>query len=235
MARNRILTGGHTHSFPDAAPALARLLAEYDIESAIDFDIDAGLTAVDRERPELLTVYALRWTMQSGDKYAPYRAKWSYHLPERGRASFESHLARGGGLLALHTAVICFDDWPEWKRILGGTWEWGRSSHPPVGRVAVKPADPADPIVGGLPAFEIADEVYGDLDFTQPVQPLFVAQAIAGDWQPVVWKHGSRKGRVVVDTLGHGAGAFSHPVHRRLVARAALWAIGRPDAEVERI
>ena len=235
MARNRILTGGHTHSFPHAAPALAQLLAAYGIESAMDFDIDAGLAAVDRERPELLTVYALRWTMQVGDKYAPYRAKWSYRLSEPGRAAFESHLARGGGLLALHTAVICFDDWPAWNRILGGTWQWGRSSHPPVGRVAVKPADVADPVVAGLPAFEIVDEVYGDLDFAQRVQPLFVAQAIAGDWQPVAWKHGVGKGRVVVDTLGHSADAFSHPVHRRLVARAALWAIGRPDAEVERV
>jgi len=32
----------------------------------------------------------------------------------------------GGGLLALHTAVICFDDWAGWKALLGGQWRWGR-------------------------------------------------------------------------------------------------------------
>jgi len=37
---------------------------------------------------------------------------------------------------------------------------------------------------------------------------------------------------VVVDTLGHDAGAFAHPVHRRIVARAALWASGADDATV---
>ena len=57
-------------------------------------------------------------------------------------------------------------------------------------------------------------------------------RATGGDWQPALWTHVSGKGRVVVDTLGHDAGAFAHPVHRRIVARAALWASGADDATV---
>lgn len=233
MLRNCILTGGHTHSFPLAAPALAQLLEGHGIASKIDFDIDAGLDAVDRECPDLLTVYALRWTMATGDKYAKDRAQWSYALPARGRSVIESHLARGGGLLALHTAIICFDDWPEWSRILGGAWRWGHSSHPSVGNVEVTPSSPDDPLLRGLPPFELTDEVYTDLAFEAPIQPILRARAGSGEWQPVVWKHSWGKGRVVVDTLGHDASAFTHSVHRRIVARAALWAIGRPESEVE--
>jgi len=231
--RNQILTGGHTHSFPLATPALARLLGEHGFVSEVHFDIDAGLDAVDREKPDLLTVYALRWTMATGEKYAPYRTEWSYSLPQRGRAAIDSHLARGGGLLALHTAVICFDDWSEWRRILGAVWRWGRSSHPPLGKVEAAAAGPIDPLLCGLPPFELADEVYNDLEFAPGSQPVLRARTGDGVWHPVVWKHSVGKGRVVVDTLGHDASAFCHPVHRRIVARAALWAIGRPDAEVE--
>lgn len=233
MFRNRILTGGHTHSFAVAAPALARLLAEQGIDSAIDFDIDAGLRALDREQPELLTVYALRWTMSGSEKYAPHRAQWSYSLPEQGRAAIEAHLARGGGLVALHTAVICFDDWPQWNRILGGSWRWGQSSHPPVGEVEAHPADPNDPLMSGLSSFVITDEVYGDLDLAPTTQPILLARADER-WQPACWKHACGQGRVVVDTLGHDSRAFTHPVHRRIVARGALWALGRPDADILR-
>jgi type 1 glutamine amidotransferase len=42
------------------------------------------------------------------------------------------------------------------------------------------------------------------------------------------------RGRVAVDTLGHDAGAFDHPVHRRIVTRAALWALDRGDPEIGR-
>src|SRR5436190_20899599 len=102
--RNLILTGGHSHRFDIAAPALAALLSAHGIESTMHDDIEAGLAALDATRPPLLTVYALRWSMSDGEKYAPYRARWAFSLSDQGRLAIESHLQRGGGLLALHTA-----------------------------------------------------------------------------------------------------------------------------------
>jgi TRAP-type C4-dicarboxylate transport system permease large subunit/type 1 glutamine amidotransferase len=196
------------------------------------FDPEAAIARVAETRPALLTVYALRWTMQQGDKYAPYRERWGFSLSSHARAEVEAHLARGGGILALHTAIICFDDWAGWKDILAGRWEWGRSSHPPYGPVEVRPDAHEHPLLAGLPAFSLDDEAYGDLDLDPRAQPLMHVRASSGDWQPALWTHGSGKGRVVVDTLGHDAGAFAHPVHRRIVARAALWATGADDATV---
>jgi uncharacterized protein len=40
---------------------------------------------------------------------------------------------------------------------------------------------------------------------------------------------------VVVDTLGHDAGAFAHPVHRRIVKRAAAWAARRDEDAIARM
>jgi uncharacterized protein len=232
MARNVILTGGHTHSFPVAAPALARLLDDHGIRSAVHDDVEAGLATVEREHPDLLTVYALRWTMRGSDKYAPHRDRWGFSLSARGRASIEAHLARGGGLLALHTAIICFDDWPGWKDILGGRWVWGVSSHPPYGPVEVRLDDGTHPLVRGLAPFTLDDEAYGQLDMDPSIRPLMHARCAGGDWQPTLWTHIAGRGRVVVDLLGHDAGAFSHPVHGRIVARAALWALGRDELAI---
>ena len=232
MPSNVILSGGHTHPFATSAPALAALLAEQGIESVVEMDPEAAIAKVAKTRPALLTVYALRWTMQQGDKYAPYREEWGFSLSAGARAEVEAHLARGGGILALHTAVICFDDWAGWADILGGRWVWGRSSHPPYGPVEVRPGEPNHPFVAGLPAFSLNDEAYGDLDLDSGVRPVMHVRAAGGSWHPALWTRMFRNGRVAVDTLGHDAGAFEHPTHRRIVARAALWASGVDDAKV---
>ena len=80
MPTNLILTGGHTHRFDVAAPALASLLGESGIESRVTDDIEAGLATLGESGPDLLTVYALRWSMATGDKYAPHRARWAFTL-----------------------------------------------------------------------------------------------------------------------------------------------------------
>ena len=231
MPTNVILSGGHTHSFATSAPALAALLAEQGIESVVEMDPEAAIARLAETRPALLTVYALRWTMRHGDKYAPYRERWGFSLSANARAEVEAHLARGGGILALHTAVVCFDDWARWADILGGRWVWGESSHPPYGTVDARPDEPNHPLLEGLPAFSLSDEAYGDLDLDPSVQPLMRVRAAGGDWHPALWTRTFAKGRVAVDTLGHDAGAFAHPTHRRIVARAARWASG---AEVSR-
>ena len=63
MARNLILTGGVVHPFDTAAPALARVLAAHGIESTISEDFAAGLADLAAGMYDLLTIYALRWTM----------------------------------------------------------------------------------------------------------------------------------------------------------------------------
>jgi hypothetical protein len=237
MARNLILTGGIYHPFAEASAALSGLLAEHGVESRTSEDIEGGLAGLASAEYELLTIYALRWRMTQHEKYAPFRAQWAMSLSPVGRAAIGAHLARGGGLLALHTAVICFDDWPEWPAILGGGWVWGRSGHPPYGRVTARPTAAAHPITRSLGPFELDDEVYGNLDLAADVTPLAEAAPAdgAGGWQPALWARAHGGGRVVFDALGHDAGAFTHSVHRRIVTRAALWALGRPDREIEAI
>lgn len=232
MARNLILTGGIGHSFDDAAPALGALLAEEGIRSDITNDIESGLATLAAGGFDMVTVYALRWRMLDNEKYAPHREKWAFSLSQEGRRALAGFVADGGGLLGLHTAVICFDDWAGWKDILGGAWVWGRSSHPPYGPVEVSPGPEPHPVTAGLPAFSLIDEVYGDLDHTPDMVPLLTASAVgpaaARAW-PALWARTVGRGRVVVDTLGHDRASLEHPVHRRILRNSALWVTGRSE------
>jgi len=174
VARNLLLTGGIVHPFETAAAALAGVLRGHGIESVVTMDIEGGLAELPRGWFDLLTIFALRWTM-ADDKYAAHRAQWALSISAAGRAAILAHLSSGRGLFGVHTASICFDDWPGWGEALGGAWVWGASSHPPLGLVDVGVVEPHHPLVRGIGDFTLTDEVYGDLALHHDVVPLMQA------------------------------------------------------------
>ncbi len=229
MQRNLILTGGIGHDFEVAASALRDVLAEVGIASEITTDLEAGCASLDDGAFDLVTVYALRWRMLGSEKYTPHRARFGFTSSKTVRRALTEHVAAGRGLLGLHTACICFDDWPEWKQLLGGVWQWGRSSHPPLGPVEVRKAEHSHVITEGISEFRLMqDEVYGNLDLASDIEPLLVASAVpsggsACESWPVLWARQVGSGRVVYDALGHDQTSLQHPTHRQLLCRSALW------------
>ncbi|GAA5054456.1 hypothetical protein HNP84_002971 [Thermocatellispora tengchongensis] len=217
--RNLILSGGLYHDFPATSAALAEVLAEVGVESEVTDDIAGALA----EPPEvqLITINALRWRMD-GDRFAGERGRWRFELPGPARRTLLEHLERGGGLLAMHSACICFDDWQGWPRVLGARWDWNRSHHPPLGWTGVRVLG-GHPVVDGLRDFDVVDEVYSDLEVHPGVTPLAESNG-----QPLVWARGVRRGRLVYDALGHDVRSYDSPVHRELLRRAALWLLKRP-------
>ena len=227
MTRIVVLAGGvpHAHDYAGIGRALGETLG------AQGHDV----TVVDR--PELaagaldgagaLVVDGLWWRME-GEAYARWRDEWAYSPSPETRDTLAAFVAGGGGLLALHTASICFDDWPEWGAIVGGAWHWGRSSHPPAG--AVRPQIVADhPVVRGVAAViadhdDMRDEVYGDMLLADGIEVLATARRTPDDGdQPVVWAHHYGAGRVVYLGFGHDADSIEHPVNRRLITQALAW------------
>ncbi|MEV5413682.1 ThuA domain-containing protein [Thermopolyspora sp. NPDC052614] len=219
MARNLILSGGAFHDFAATSEALAEVLTEVGVDSEITEDIAGALE--DRPEVQLITVNALRCRMTDG-RYGDQAARWRFELSAEARTALLDHLDRGYGLLAVHAATLCFDDWRGWPRVVGACWNPGKSHHPPLGWTEVRVLG-GHPIVDGLRDFDVVDEVYSDLDVLPDVRPLASAHG-----QPLLWARTVRRGRVVYDALGHDVRSFDSPVHRRLLQRAALWLLKRP-------
>lgn len=226
-----VVSGGVAHDFPATSAELVRILGEAGFSATIEPDVEAALTGLlstsPAQRP-LVVVNLLRWTMQV-DRYAHLRDEWSISLSGAARAALVEHVHSGGGLLGMHGASICFDDWPQWRDLLGGVWRWETSSHPPLaGPVRVTVAEGAHPIVAGIGDFQIIDEVYGFLDQADDVVALMSASHSGND-HPLLWARTVGRGRVVYDALGHHVPSYAVPEHRRIVQRAALWAAGAPE------
>ena len=225
VATNLVLRGGPLHDFDASTAVLVELLAEEGIRSTVIDDPHAWCAALEAApQPwDLVTVNALRWSM-AADRYAPWRDEWACALDPAEIAAIDRHVRGGGGLLACHTAVICFDADPTWHACLGATWSWGRSSHPPHGPAHISVTDDGrgHPLTAGLDGFDTVDEIYGFLDLDPDVTALFAGHH-GGTDHPVLWAREVGRGRVVVDLLGHDAAAMDHATHAELVRRAARW------------
>ena len=241
MTANLLLRGGPGHDFEGTSAVVVDALAEVGIATDVVDDPDeavARLAAaeVGHASPiDLFTVDALRWSMRQARYDGPggeeVRRLHAYRLPDEGAGTIDRFVRSGGGVLALHTAVICFDADPRWHALCGAVWRWGESVHPPVGPAAVRvtPAGRAHPVTAGVDDFEVVDEVYGFLDEVADLEPLLTSFH-GGRHHPVVWAREVGDGRVATDLLGHDPASFEHPTHRRIVQQAAAWACRLPLA-----
>ena len=224
-----MLSGGVTHDFPALSARLIAVLGEVGFDATMREDAVNVLS--DPGDADLLVLNMLRWRMTDGP-YADRAAEFGISIDPAVQARVERWVHGGGAVLALHAASICFDDWPGWRDLVGARWDWSRSQHPPLGPVEVTVHPDRHPIVAGLPTrFVIEDEVYGFLDYADDIVPLATAAHTAAD-HPLLWARAVGAGRVVHDTLGHHVASYDVAVHRRIVQRSALWAVGRPDAEL---
>ncbi len=225
MPRAVIVTGGIYHDFAAIGDFLSKTLAEAGFAVDLHCTVAEGLTNFIANPGSLLVLHALSFSMVQHEKYAPYRAQYAYSPPAPVQAALIKHLARGGGILGLHTASICFDTWPTWNTLLGVEWVWGVSYHPPPGPVTVIwEADP-HPLTHGLPNFALTDELYCSLRVAEDARVLARARAEENaELQPVVIIREKGAGRVVYSALGHDVAALAVPAYRAFLERAARWA-----------
>lgn len=216
--KNLILSGGIAHDYAATSPMLADILSEIGIASTIREEFDlverGGLSDFD-----LLTINCVRWTCARNPEF---RDEWGFELSEEAREGFLDFLAQGKGLLALHCATICFDDWPTYRNILGAWWKWDHSSHAPYQDHVMHIQDRAHPITEGLEDFTVMDELYTNPVIVDRVDPLTTADW-EGETHPMLWVREHGNARVCYCASGHGVETFENSVVRTILQRSALW------------
>jgi len=139
---------------------------------------------------------------------------------------------QGKGLVGLHHCIVDYQDWPEFRRILGGRYylskrtEEGMELQPGEfyhdQKFTVQIADPVHPVTQGLKDFEIDDETYKGFYVSPGVKELLRVSHPKS--APVIgWTNQYGKARVAYIQLGHGPAAFGNPNYRRLILNAIHW------------
>ena len=197
-----ILAGGWAHPPGDSVAAATRLISA-DFEPIAVTDPEQVVDALELGC-ELLVVSAC-WFSMTDDRYtAEQRAEFAVARNPDREAALDERRVTGCPLLALHTAVICFDGWQPWGQWLGGSWNWETSWHPPPAALAVH-SDPDAPI--GFAPFTIVDKEYQGLTVAPDVQRI----ARSANGNPLAWFHDSGEGRAAVNVLGHDSRSLDDP------------------------
>ncbi len=220
--RNMIFSGGVAHDYAATSAMLASILCEAGITSEIHEDLEAvedgRLLSFDT-----LTLNCARWTCEQTPEW---RDEWHFELSGAAREGLVDFLRRSKGLLALHCATICFDDWPEYRKILGASWEWDHSGHGPYQEHKMHMRNKTHPITAGMADFLLMDELYTDPEIFDTVDPLMVAEW-EGKTQPMLWVREYETSRVCYCAPGHGIETFENPSYQELLRRCALWVARR--------
>lgn len=86
----------------------------------------------------------------------------------------------------------------------------------------------AHPLVAGLPACTIEDELYWRQHGPEPLEPLLVATSEqTGVEEPLAWAYEVGNARVVQSLLGHSAKTYDAGAMRAFARRAVAWCAGR--------
>ncbi len=205
-----ILSGGPYHPYRETTPILRDYLNASGRVEATDTE-DLSLLK-DLSQWDVLVLHCLRF---SGE---------GTQLEQSQIEGIKRHLEQGKGLVAIHAAALTFDTWPEYRQILGGFWEEGKSQHAPYQPgVAIHIVDRSHPITQEVPDFSLHDELYHTLTMTDHVHLLMTA-FWNGRIEPMGWVKEYGPARVHYNALGHGVETYQSRELLQLLLQGIEWA-----------
>lgn len=178
-------------------------------------------------------------TAYERDDLASFDVVVLYDMPKEitdlQKARFLALFDKGVGLVVLHHALVSFQHWPVYERIIGGRYPEadgkGGAVTSQVGYqhdvdlpVVIVAKDHA--ITAGLADFTIHDEIYWGFRVQPDVTPL-ITTTHPKSGKPLGWTRTEGKSRVVFLQLGHDHQAYENPNYRKLLAGAVRWAARR--------
>jgi len=154
----------------------------------------------------------------------------------------------GKGFVAAHTGDNAFQQFPQYREMIGGLWNhpWSKAENLEI-TLPVIVEDPSFPAMKSLPAtFTVFDEaavhqapyardnvrVLARLDLSQ-VDPALGRNPAEDRDVPIAWAHQYGKGRVFYSTLGHSDQSWDNPLVQQMFLDAIRWALGLAEGETK--
>ena len=157
------------------------------------------------------------------------------NISEAQKTKFLSLFDKGVGLVATHHCLVSYQGWPEFERIIGGTYPEPQDKKgkvtPELGYehdvdVPVVIVVRDHPVTAGLKDFTINDEIYWGFRTSADAKPL-ITTTHAKSGKPLAWYRTEKNSRVIYLQLGHGPSAFNDPNYRKLLAQSIRWTAKR--------
>ncbi len=158
---------------------------------------------------------------------------WNHAWSAERLAQLDAFLARGGGVVALHAAVIS-DDQPE-----ALAERFGLAAQPVRTKYRHGPldlkfvADAKHPLTVGFDNTSFVDETYWPMIGDRNRVTVLATTIEEGAEQPMIWTHEVGKGRVFASILGHYSVTLEDPLFRILVLRGLAWAGHQPEGRFQ--
>lgn len=215
------------HNWPESTAALLRAWGDDPRITARVHTDPADLAGALDDR-DVLVLNWVNWQDPAG-------------MPAAAQAAIQAFTARGGGVFIHHFANgACHpslpgaadSDWPWYRTLVRRVWEHraiapGTSAHDRFRAFEVK-ACADHPLVAGLPAFTIEDELYWRQHGSEPIVPLLTARSEeTGADEPLAWAYEVDRARVVQSLLGHSAKTYEAAAMRAFARRVVAWCAGR--------
>ena len=141
-------------------------------------------------------------------------------IPDESIRAFEAYVSGGGGVLAIHSATASAKEQRAFTDILGGRFV----GHGPVEVFEVRPESPESEVFGGIPGFEVRDELYLH-ELGADIEVHFRSQH-AGEWVPTVWTRLHGAGRVCYACPGHRTASMRVEAYQEVLRRGLGWVCG---------
>jgi len=168
---------------------------------------------------------------------ASFDAVVFYDMPktitDEEKKSYYKLLSAGKGLLFLHHAICAYQDWPEFKSIVGGKYyekkkddKFGASSYQHDVDFNVQIVNKSHPVTRRMKEFVLKDEVYGNLEVLSEIDPLLSTDHPKSNIL-IGWTLKKENSKIVYIQPGHDKYSYNDPNYRQLIRQAVSYVISK--------
>lgn len=148
------------------------------------------------------------------------------NISDQEKVIFNTLTKAGTGLLFLHHSLCSYQNWDDYKTIVGGKYHEEQNSSSTSTyqhdvNFSIEIADTTHPVTKGILNFDLPDEIYGNTEVLPDVQALLTTNHPKSS-KIIGWAQQTGNSKVVYIQPGHDEKAFKNVAYRKLIEQA-IW------------